>query len=438
MENFTLQNQSEAFNVTNFKTNSLLPPSLTIALNYIMATKNVLQAKSNNLLLQKNVALDKLPDIKEQQEAMRENARHYLVDRLSNIFALLTDITGFYDKSRAFYQDVADYIDVLSNSDSDEDAKNKVLKNLDVIFSRRLINDIKARKDNTNELMKSLINDRMENDKLSERLKKTKATADKLFVGDESEIAKLQAEIKSILEVIDQCNKQTARGATDAANTILKISTTLIAYFNPAEKPEPKPEVKPTAKLGLKLDVEAANSKLASSESTPIVENNLQLFSSTTNKLISSPNAQNLQENIDNYRKCVEKLTTYNIEAAVFSVLMQQWIAFVNNMEAIEKYVAFLAEAWQELEENYTTLKDTFSSSGADLEAIKQQWKSSNTDWKILYKKAQAFQLIKAIEVIKDHDEEEYITSYTFRNVLRVPNVTPIVMQMEIIENSKP
>lgn len=104
----------------SYKVNSLISAMFAIALNELITVKSILNAKSNTLLLQKNIDLDKLENIKIQQEEMRSIARKYLDNYLPKILSLLTDITGFYNTFTSYFEEIDQYINKLNSNDESE------------------------------------------------------------------------------------------------------------------------------------------------------------------------------------------------------------------------------------------------------------------------------------------------------------------------------
>ncbi|MFZ0219317.1 MAG: HBL/NHE enterotoxin family protein [Candidatus Aquirickettsiella sp.] len=426
MENFTLQNQFQTDNIIKYKTNSLVSTMLAVTLNQVMTAKSVLQAKSNTLLLQKDVDLDKLVNIKLQQEQMRNIASRYLDQHLPKILALLTDITGLYSNFNSYYEDVNYYINKLNTNDADE--KKGLLIDLGEMLND-IINVTAEKKKNANTLVKILASENEKNATFSEKLNQTKAIAEQFYVGDKTAISTLEYRIQDLLKDIEQCNNQIAYGALDSAKNILKISTTFITKYIPETKPDVKPDTKTLKSMSI------------TNEPIPIVANNLQLFSG--NKVVATLSGKKLQESIALYRECIEQLQKYNTEAAIFSVLMQQWDAFINGMVVIAASIDYLAKAWQELEQNFTMFKEKLSVSEAnidesDIENRKQQWSLSNVALRQLNNKAIDFQRLAYLDIVKDQDEGKDISSYAFRTVLNVPNLKNSQLNQKIIiENSK-
>lgn len=430
MENITLQNQ-EVTNLIKFKAHSLVSTMLPVTLNQVMIAKSILLAKSYTLLLQKDVDLDQLVNINPQQEEMRRIARQHLDQHLPKILSLLTDITGFYSSFCSYYEDIDYYITKLNNNDEDE--QSGLLADLEAMLND-IISVIKEKKENTKALAEILITDNEESALLNKKFNQTKVIIEQCYTGDKIEIRALETLIQKLLKNIEQCNNQIASGALDSAKNILKISTTLIAKYIQEKKPETKPETKPKTKT------ETDTSKNPLSEATPIVANNLQLFNG--NKTIETLAGMKLQQSIALYRETIQKLQKYNNEATIVAVLIQQWDTFFNSMIMIAESIEYLAKAWQELEQNFTTFKDKFLANenidASIIEYMKQQWSLTYSDLLQLNSKATNFQRLAYLDVVKDSDKDKVISSYAFRTLLNVPNLkSPQLNQRIIIENSK-
>lgn len=421
MENLTLQNQLQTSKIIKFKVNSLVSTLFPVTLNQIMIAKSVLQAKSNTLLLQKNVDLDELININPEQEEMRTIARRYLNQYLPELLALLTDITGFYNLFCSYYADIEDYINQLNNHDNDE--QKGLLADLDAMLND-IIDFIAEKKKDTHTLEKILKTENEKNASLHEKFSKTRSIAEQKYIGDKTVISTLEARIQKLLSDIEHYNTQIASGALDSAKTILKITTTLIAHYIKAKKPETKPETKVP---------EDASTR----EPIPIVANNLQLFSE--NKTIETLPGKKLQQSIDLYRECIEQLQKYNSEATILTILIQQWDAFINGMVTLAESIEYFAKAWQELEQSFTRFKKKFSEGEAidenRIELMKQQWSLSYADLLQLNNKAIDFQRLSYLDVVKDQDKGKYISSYAFKTLLGIPNLNNSQLNQRIITN---
>ncbi|MGB8806897.1 MAG: hypothetical protein WCC83_03505, partial [Candidatus Rickettsiella isopodorum] len=78
MNNFIFENNQLSVQPITQTIKSLAPADFPIALNQVMTGQSLGQAKAITLLLQKNINLEKLLDIKILQAQMRDIARSYL------------------------------------------------------------------------------------------------------------------------------------------------------------------------------------------------------------------------------------------------------------------------------------------------------------------------------------------------------------------------
>ena len=97
MNNFIFENNQPSAQPITQTIKSLAPADFPIALNQVMTGQSLGQAKAITLLLQKNINLEKLLDIKILQAQMRDIARSYLDEYIPQILALFTEITGLYN-----------------------------------------------------------------------------------------------------------------------------------------------------------------------------------------------------------------------------------------------------------------------------------------------------------------------------------------------------
>lgn len=426
MENIALPKQ-KITNIIKFKAHSLASTMLPVSLNQVMVAKSILQAKSNTLLLQRDVNLEQLIDINPQQKEMRCIARQYLDQHLPKILSLLTDITGFYSNFCSYYEDVDFYIAKLNNHDEDE--QSGLLADLEAMLNE-IINFIEDKKENSKLLAEILMKSNEKNGLLNEKFNQTKIIIDQCFNGDKLEIQALESRMQRLLKDIEQCNNQIANGALDSARNILKISTTLIAKYTHDKNPENQSETKP----------ETNSSKNSFCEFTPLITNNLQL--SNANKTVPTLAGMKLQQNIALYRRTIEKLQNYNNEAAVVMVLIQQWDNFFNSMKMIAESIEYLAKAWQELEQHFNMFKEKFlgneNINASTVEYMKQQWSLTYADLSQLNNKAIDFQRLAYLDVVKAPDKDKAINSHAFKTLLNVPNLKNSQLnQRIIIENSK-
>lgn len=423
MENF---NQEQTSNVIKFKAKSLISTTFPVALNQVMLAKSLLEAKSFNLLLQKNIEFEKLAEVTLQQKQMRDRARTYLDQRLPHVLALLTDITGFHNTFEAYYQDLADYINKLDNEDEDE--KKSLAADIKDML-REITKVINEKKQQAEKLVAALQNDNEKNSALTQSINRTKELAKQLYVGDKTEITALEKHIKETLKNIELCNNQIANGALDSVKNFLKIASSFIANYVLDDKNDKKPEPNPDEKT-------KGSSSIA--ELVPIVENNLQLFAD--NKPVSSLYGEELHKYIAHYRSALEKLQHHNNEAAIFSVLKQQWFAFSKALDVLAKSIDYLAKGWQEVEQNFTTFKEKFSNKETfDAETIanmQEQWSLSQKDSATLFNKAVNFQRLAYLEVVKDQTVDTVSANFRARFMLpRIKN--PQLKQRIMLKNSE-
>lgn len=419
MKNFNLERNQQSTKPLVQTLKSLAPADFPIALNQVMTGQSLGQAKAITLLLQKNVELEKLVDIKSLQIQMRDIARRYLDEYISKILSLFTEITGFYNFYDSYYLDIYEIFNTLNEADENEKAGSGV----DVMEAiKELINVIVEKKDKTNAIVADLqkyLDDQL---RLTDILKKTKKIAEELYIGEQTEIATLQTLLKTLAKEINENNAQITNGALHSTKNILKISTSLITEYIPDKKPQlksdlPKPEIKSTKEI--------------KAEPTPIITSNVQVFSD--NKPVPSLYQEKLHNTLIQYRECIEKLKKYSIETAVYIALMQQWDSFTKNISLLEGSVKYLAVAWQGLTDNFSLLKQKFVTELDinDIEYIKQQWSLTHDDLCFLHEKASNFQNSAHLEVVSSIDIYD-------RNLLGIPRVkNRRFMQKIIAENSK-
>jgi Bacillus haemolytic enterotoxin (HBL) len=423
MENFIFEdNQQPAKSITQ-KVKSLAPADFPIALNQVMTGQSLGQAKAIALLLQKNVDLEKLLDVKILQAQMRDIARRYLDDYIPKILTLFIEVTGFYNFFASYYPDIEESFNALNQADENEKAGSMADMAEGI---QDLINFIAAKKNKSSELVISLQKYNQDQLVLADKLKNTKNSAEQLYIGEKTEIGALHALQKELAKEINENNAQIASGALHSAKNILKISTSLITEYTPDKTPQAKPNLpKPEAKA----------TKETKAESIPIIGSNLQAFSN--NKPVPSIYQEKLQHTLTLYRECIEKLKKYSIEATIYEALIQQWDSFTDSMRLLEGSVKYLAIAWQGLEKNFFTLKQKLiyrtdlDLDTDDIEYIKQQWSLTHDDLILLYEKAINFQHSASLEVVST------IESYD-RSILGIPQVkNGRFMQRIIAENSK-
>lgn len=419
MNNFIFENNQLSVQPITQTIKSLAPADFPIALNQVMTGQSLGQAKAITLLLQKNINLEKLLDIKILQAQMRDIARSYLDEYIPQILALFTEITGFYNLFDSYYLDINEFFNTLNEADEGE----KTGLAADVIEAiEDLINLIVEKKDNSNTLVTELqkyLNDQL---KLTDTLKNTQKIAEQLYIGEQTEIVPLQTLLKTLAKEINENNAQIASGAWHSTKNILKISTSLITEYIPDKKPQTKPDlskpqIKPTK------EIKAAP--------TPIITGNIQVFSD--NKPVPSLYQAKLQHTLIQYRECIEKLKKYSIETAVYIALIQQWDSFTKTISLLEGSVKYLAVAWQGLTDNFSLLKQKFVTQldTNDIEYIKQQWSLTHNDLSALNEKASNFQNSVHLEVVSTIDAYD-------RNLLGIPRVkNGRFMQKIIAENSK-
>lgn len=418
MNPFIFENNPPSAKSISKKIKSLVPVYFLISLNQIMTGQSLSQAKAIPLLLQKNVELEKLVDINILQTQMRDMARRYLDDYLPQIMAIFTDIASFYNFFVSYYLDILTLINSLSDADENE-KKDSMADVAEAI--QDLTNFLMTKKDKSNELITELQKYRDDQGSLNDALKNTQKNAGQLYIGEETELKALQILIKTLAKEINENNTQIASGALHSVKNVLKIATSLITEYTPDKKSPIKP------------DLPKSKTKEIKTEPTPIISGNIQVFSDT--KPVPSLYQEKLQTTLTLYREAIEKLKKYNIEASVYTALIQEWDNFSNNISLLEACVKYLAVAWQGLIENFVTLKQKLSLGMEldtdDIEYMKQQWSLTRDDLNVLYTKAIHFQTAGHLEVITT------VNNYD-RNQLGIPRVkNGRFMQKIIVENSK-
>ena len=419
MNNFILERNQQSIKPITQSIKSLAPADFPIALNQVMTGQSLGQTKAITLLLQKNVELEKLLDIKILQTQMRDIARRYLDEYTPKILSLFTETTGFYNFFSSYYLDIYEIFNTLNEANEGEKAGSAA----DVAEAiEELINFIAEKKDKSNAIVtdfQKYLDDQL---KFADTLKNTQKIAEELYIGEQTEIAALQTLLKTLAKEINENNAQIASGALHSTKNILKISTSLITEYIPDNKPQsksdlPKSDTKPTKEI--------------QAEPTPIITSNVQVFSD--NKPVPSLYQEKLHNTLIQYRECIEKLKKYSIETAVYIALTQQWDSFTKNMRLLEGSIKYLAVAWQGLSDNFSRLKQKFVSELDinDIEYIKQQWALTRDDLHTLYEKASDFQNSAHLEVVSSKDTYD-------QNLLGIPRVkNGRFMQKIIVENSK-
>lgn len=408
-----------------YTVNSPISTMLTIALNEVMIAKIILNAKSNTLLLQKNIDLDKLINIKTQQEEIRDIARKYLDNYSPKILSFLTDITGFYNVFTSYFETIDDYISKLNSNDENE--QKGYLSDINEMLDD-ILNFIKEKKDKVYYLSENLINNNKKVDTLNKRLIETKKIAEEYYIGDKVAINSLELRIQKLLEEIKESNYKIANGALDSTKNILKIATTLVTNYIQDKNLDETKETK---------DIIESKSVISIGQPIPIVINNLKLFNN--NKEIPTTYGSEIKNNIKLYRECVEQLQKYNNESTIALVLIQQWEAFIHSMSLITENIEYLAKAWQEQEQNFIRFKNKFLNNKSIDESIikyvKEQWSLSNSDLSQLNDKAKSFERLSYLEVIvdQDKDKDRNFSSYDFRKFLNVPNLHSARLTEKII-----
>lgn len=419
MNNFIFESNQQSTKPIKQIIKSLVPADFPITLNQFMTGQSLGQAKAITLLLQKNIELEKLVDIKNLQTQMRDLARRYLDDYIPQILSQFTEITGFYNLFDSYYLDINEFFIALNEADEVE-KDGSVSDVIEAI--EELIAYMAEKKDKSNTLATDLqkyLDDQL---RFGDALKNTQKMADELYIGEKTEISALQTLLKTLEKEVNTNNTQIASGALHSTKNILKISTSLITEYIPEKKPKPKLE--PTKP-------ETNPIKETKAEPTPVITSNIQVFSD--NKPVPSLYQEKLHNTLIQYRECIEKLKKYSIETAVYIALTQQWDAFTKNMRLLEGSVKYLAVAWQGLTDNFSLLKQKFATEldTNDIEYIKRQWSLTHDDLSALYEKANHFQNSAHLEVISSVD------TYG-RNLLGIPRVkNRRFMQKIIVENSK-
>lgn len=398
---------------------SFAPADFPIALNQLMSGLSLGQVKAITLLLQKDIELKKLVDIKNLQTQMRDIARRYLDDYIPQILSLFTEITGFYNFFDNYYLDIHEFLNTFNEADEGE--RTGLASDVTEAIEE-LTNVMTEKKDKSSALATDLQKFLDDQSRFTDALKNTQKMAEELYVGKQTEIAPLQTLLASLEKEINESNAQIASGALHSTKNILKISTSLITEYIPDKKPQPKSDL-PKAETKL---IKESQARLI-----PIIINNIQVFSD--NKPVPSLYQEKLENTLIRYRECIEKLKKYSIETAVYIALTQQWHAFNKNMCLLEGSVKYLAVAWQGLTDNFLLLKQKFVTpvDASDIEYIKQQWSLTHDDLSALYEKASHFQNSTHLEVITS------VGSYD-RSLLGIPRVkNGRFMQKIIVAHSK-
>lgn len=117
----------------------------------VYANSTAVQAYIVSCLTQKNVNLDKIPLIKSTQLSMREHAKHWSDELLPKIANTYTQVTGFCDKSSAYWGVLIDLANQISKTPKDIKTRNQFKKLIEV-----LQRDIESREKETNLLVNSL------------------------------------------------------------------------------------------------------------------------------------------------------------------------------------------------------------------------------------------------------------------------------------------
>lgn len=419
MNNFILKSNQQPAKPITQTIKSLAPADFPIALNQLMTGQSIGQAKAITLLLQKDVKLEKLSDIKLLQTQMRDFARRYLDDYLPKILSQFTDITGFYNLFDSYYLDINEFFNTLNEADEVEKAASAA----DLAEAiEELVQDILEKKDKSNAIVIDIQKTLDEQFRFADVLKNTQKIAEELYIGEKTEITALQTLLEILAKEVNENNAQIASGALYSTKNILKISTSLITEYIPDKKPPPKSDLsKPDAKPTKETKVVP----------TPIIISNIQVFSDS--KPLPSLYQEKLHNTLIEYRACIEKLKKYSIETAVYIALIQQWESFAKNICLLEGSVKYLVMAWQGLTDNFSLLKQKFVTSvdTNDIDYIKQQWSLTHDDLSALHEKASNFQNSAHLEVVSSVDRYD-------RNLLGIPRVkNGRFMQKIIAENSK-
>ncbi|EDP46979.1 HBL/NHE enterotoxin family protein [Rickettsiella grylli] len=430
MNHFIFKDTQEPANAIVQKVKSLSPADFPIALDQLMSTQCLSQAKSIVLLLQKNVELNKLIAIKTLQTKMRDIARSYLDEYIPQILSLLTDISGFYNFFSSYYQDIYELIHSL-NETSDENEKNGSITDIS-----EAIHDLHSftikKQDKANALVTDLEQYRDDPQKLEDTLNNTQKTAEQLYVGESTEIKALEASLHELSKEINVINAQIASGALHSVKNILKISTSLVTEYSP-EKPLTKSDQSKSEKLESKVKITEGVKEEVTAEPIPVINGNIQAFSD--NKPIPSLHQEKLKTTLTRYRESIENLKKYSIESSVYFALIQEWKNFVKSICLIEGCIKYLAIAWKGLAENFEAFKQKLISQTGmdnnDIDYMKQQWSLTHDDLTALYQKSIYFQNSTYLEVINS------IETYD-RTAVGIPRVkNGRFMQKIIAENSK-
>lgn len=421
MNNFSFKDFQESSKPIVQKAKSLSPADFPIALNQLMATQSLSQAKAIALLLQKNIELNKLSDIKMLQIKMRDLARHFLDEFIPKILFLFTEISGFYNFFDSYYLDIRELLSSFHET-CDESEKTGLMADVAEAI-QDLSQFIREKQNKSNELSIDLKKYKAKQQKINDTLKNTQRMADQLYIGKQTEIKALQSSLNELNLAINENHVQIASGALHSVKNILKVSTSFITEYTPDKKPQTKPELSNPQTTTIEMNVEPI----------PVISGNIQAFSD--NKPLASLYQEKLQITLVSYREYIEKLKKYSIEASINTALTQEWINFVKNIYLVEGCVKYLTLAWQGLANNFDALRQKLISQTAmdnnDIEYIKQQWSLTHDDLATLYEKAIYFQHSAYLEVIST------IENYD-RSQLDIPRVkNGRFMQKIIAENSK-
>lgn len=425
MNNFIFENNQPSAKAITQTIKSLAPADFPIALNQLMTGQSLGQAKAVTLLLQKNIELEKLLEIKLLQTQMRDFARRYLDDYIPRILFQFAETNGFYNLFDSYYRDVNDFLTTLQEADEGEktgsmvdlaDAIGELIQNIleKTAKSNILVNDLQK-----------YLDDQL---KFTDTLKNTQKKAEELYIGKQTEITAQQTLLTTLTKELNESNAQIASGSLHSSKNILKISTSLLAEYIPEKKPQPKPDLSKPETKPIKETKETKETKVIP---IPIIISNIQAFSD--NKPVPSLYQENLQNTLIRYRECIEKLKKYSIESAVYIALIQQWESFTKNMSLLKDSVRYLNVAWQGLTNNFSLLKQRFVTGIdiSDVEYIKQQWSLTHSDLAALHERASNFQNSAHLEVVSSIDTYD-------RNLLGIPRMkNGRLMQKIIVENSK-
>jgi hypothetical protein len=410
------------------KVKSLSPADFPMSLGQLMASQSLSQVKAITLLLQKDIELDKLVDIKTQQIKMRDIARRYLDAFIPKILSLFTDVSGFYNSFASYYLDIHELLNLLTEA-GDESEKIGSLADIAEAI-QDLIQLIREKQNKANGLIVDMQNYQAEQQKLDDSLKNTQKIAEQLYIGEQTEIKALQTKLHEHSKEINDNNAQIASGALHRVKNILKISTALITEYTPDKKSATQATQSDPSKSEIKKKEIIKEVKV---EPIPVITSNLQVF--VDNKPVPSLYQEKLQTTLILYRECIEKLKKYSIEASIYTALIQEWISFAKNICLVEASIKYLAIAWQGLSENFDALKQKLLSATAldshEIEYIQQQWSLTRDELAALYKTALYFQTSSYLEVIST------VEAYD-RNQLGIPKVKNArFMQKIIAKNSK-